>query len=199
MKSSINCLAAVVAIAVSESKKAVSATAVAIVGIGLLSAPVEQVQAQSSLPVVSEVILSDFDFTSSGWFTVEIDVKIPSTWVNGAKYCWSGLYNRTSLGGVRWVDSERFSFYDAWIAGFLTFDYEHYLEFYHSAYSLYEIYACKMVPHDPRAGDESHRSSPEWVEVCIFPVYTAFGSVFFPAAFVYDSNGNYYSVPVTID
>ena len=130
---------------------------------------------------------------------MEIDVKIPSTWVNGAKYCWSGLYNRTSLGGVRWVDSERFSFYDAWIAGFLTFDYEHYLEFYHSAYSLYEIYACKMVPHDPRAGDESHRSSPEWVEVCIFPVYTAFGSVFFPAAFVYDSNGNYYSVPVTID
>ena len=39
----------------------------------------------------------------------------------------------------------------------------------------------------------------EWVEVCIFPVYTAFGSVFFPAAFVYDSNGNYYSVLVTID
>ena len=37
------------------------------------------------------------------------------------------------------------------------------------------------------------------VEVCIFPVYTAFGSVFFPAAFVYDSNGNCYSVPVTID
>ena len=79
MKSSINCLAAVVAFVVSESKKAVSATAVAIVGIGLLSAPVEQVQAQSSLPIVSEVILSDFDFTSSGWFTVEIDVKIPST------------------------------------------------------------------------------------------------------------------------
>lgn len=81
--------------------------------------------------------------------------------MNGAKYCWSGLYNRTSLGGVRWVDSERFSFYDAWIAGFLTFDYEHYLEFYHSAYSLYEIYACKMVPHNLLAGDESHRSSPE--------------------------------------
>ena len=100
---------------------------------------------------------------------------------------------------MRWVDSERFSFYDAWIAGFLTLDSEHYLEFYHSAYSLYEIYACKMVPHDPRAGDESHRSSPEWVEVCIFPVYTAFGSVFFLAAFVYDSNGNCYSVPVTID
>ena len=69
MKSSMNCLAIVVVIAVSESKKAVSATAVAIVGIGLLSAPVEQVQAQSSLPVVSEVILSDFDFTSSGWLT----------------------------------------------------------------------------------------------------------------------------------
>ena len=79
MKNSINCLAAVVAIAVSESKKAVFATAVAIIGIGLLSAPVEQVQAQSSLPVVSEVILSDFDFFSSDWFTVEIDVEIPST------------------------------------------------------------------------------------------------------------------------
>ncbi len=56
-----------------------------------------------------------------------------------------------------------------------------------------------MVLHDPRASDESHSSSPEWVEVCIFPVYTAFGSVFFPTAFVYDSNGNCYSVPVTID
>ena len=95
------CWRPVVAAAVSESKKAVSATAVAIVGIGLLSAPVEQVQAQSSLPVVSEVVLSDFDFSSSDWFTVEIDVEIPSTWVNGTKYCWSGLYNRTSLGGVR--------------------------------------------------------------------------------------------------
>ena len=154
MKSSINCLAAVVAIAVSESKKAISATAVAIVGIGLLSAPVEQVQAQSSLPVVSEVVLSNFDFSSSNWFTVEIDVKIPSSWVNGAKYCWSGLYNRTSLGGVRWVDSESYSYRNALINGFLTFSSGHYREFYHLAYSLYEIYACKMVPHDPRAGDE---------------------------------------------
>lgn len=87
MKNSINCLAAVVAIAVSESKKAVASMASAVVGIGLLTAPIHQTQAQSSLPVVSEVILSDFDFTSSGWFTVEIDVEIPSTWVNGAKYC----------------------------------------------------------------------------------------------------------------
>lgn len=100
---------------------------------------------------------------------------------------------------MRWVDSESYSYRNALINGFLTFDYEHYLEFYHSAYSLYEIYACKMVPHNPLAGDESHRSSPEWVEVCIFPVYTVFGSVFFPAAFVYDSNSKFYSVPVTID
>ena len=85
------------------------------------------------------------------------------------------------------------------INGFLTLDSEHYFKFYHLACSLYEIYDCKMVPHDPLAGDESCSSSSEWGEVCIFPVYTAFGSVFFPAAFVYDSNGNYYSVPVTID
>ena len=65
-----NLLAAVVAAGVSKSKKAVSATAVAIVGIGLLAAPIGA-QAQSSLPVVSKVVLSDFDFSSFGWFTVK--------------------------------------------------------------------------------------------------------------------------------
>ena len=54
-------LAAVVAAAVSESKKAVSATAAVVVGIGLFMAPVESAQAnhgQSSVPTVNSVSLN---------------------------------------------------------------------------------------------------------------------------------------------
>ncbi len=65
---SIYSLVACVAAAVSKSKKAVSTIAAAVVGIGLLVTPIGA-QAQSSFPVVSEVVLSDFDFSSSDWFT----------------------------------------------------------------------------------------------------------------------------------
>ena len=69
MKSSINCLAAVVAIAVSESKKAVASVASAVVGIGLLTAPMESVQAnhgQSNVPIVFSVDV-DTDAENASW------------------------------------------------------------------------------------------------------------------------------------
>ena len=47
-------LAACVAAAISQSKKAVSAVAAVVVGIGLLTAPIDSAQAQSGIPEVTE-------------------------------------------------------------------------------------------------------------------------------------------------
>ncbi len=67
---SMNALEACVAVAVSESKKTVSATAAAVVSISLLTAPIQQ--SQSGILVVSEVILTDCDMTTSSEFDMEV-------------------------------------------------------------------------------------------------------------------------------
>lgn len=64
LKSKIGQLPAVVEAAVSESKKAVSAMASAIVWIRLFLVPINQAQAQS-IPHISQVDLSDWDFEMS--------------------------------------------------------------------------------------------------------------------------------------
>ena len=56
-----NWLAACVAAVVSESKKAVSATAAAVVGVGLLCSPIESAQAQSVPSILSAEINGCFD------------------------------------------------------------------------------------------------------------------------------------------
>lgn len=66
----INWLAVCVAAVVSESKKAVSAVAAAVVGVGLLCSPIESAQAQSGIPKVTGfcVLTRVADFTlESGW------------------------------------------------------------------------------------------------------------------------------------
>ena len=50
-------LAACVAAAVSQSKKAVSAVAAAVVGVGLFFSPIESVQAQTGMPEVTHLYL----------------------------------------------------------------------------------------------------------------------------------------------
>ena len=77
---SIYSLAACVAAVVSESKKAVSAVAAAVVGIGLFLAPMEKAQAnhgQSNVPIVFSVDI-DTDAESVSW-------EMSFGWLNG--YC----------------------------------------------------------------------------------------------------------------
>ena len=77
-----NWLAVCVAAVVSQSKKAVSAAAAAVVGIGLFLAPMESVQGQDSNPApptVSSVTLtqgeaSDSDWTSKFSISVRLDL-----------------------------------------------------------------------------------------------------------------------------
>ena len=74
-------LSAVVAAAVSQSKKAVSPVAAAVVGIGLFLAPMESVQAQSNPapPTVSSVTLTQDEASDSDWtsnFSISVDLDL---------------------------------------------------------------------------------------------------------------------------
>ena len=73
-------LAACVAAAVSQSKKAVSAAAAVVVGIGLLTAPIDSAQAQTGIPEVTHLIFltdeaSDYEL-SQGWDAVWANIDV---------------------------------------------------------------------------------------------------------------------------
>ena len=107
--------------AVSKSKEAAPAVAAAVVGIGLLSALIHQTQTQSSLLVVFEAILTDWDMFTSGKFDMEVIYSDGDSVWSDIKHCWSGIYE-VSLNedsrGWKWVNAEN---YDYWTRFWLAF------------------------------------------------------------------------------
>ena len=73
----------------STIEKTAASVAAALVGIGLLAAPLEQ--AEANVPIVSEVILDGWDMQESDWFTMEIvhSGGGSPTW-DRILYSWSG-------------------------------------------------------------------------------------------------------------
>ena len=188
-------------------KKAVSAVAAAVVGVGLLCLPIESVQAnhgQSSVPIVSEVIVDGYDFFSDGFFDMEVVHSSGSgaQWAT-PKYCWSGvIYDpRTFQGPVwRWVNAEDYSFVAGLREGFHSEEPEKPWDrnqYYHPAY-LWEYYICKIVAKKP--GTTEMDKSFGWVEVWFFAggIDPATGEILPPSVSVQDSEGNWYYPTLTI-
>ena len=107
-------LSAVVAAAVSQSKKAVSAVAAAVVGIGLFLAPMESVQAQSGVSTVTQVNLSSFSFDSADDLVMSLYLNYGTVALH--TYYWSGIYG--DAGFWSWIsvdgDDEDFRTLRAW-------------------------------------------------------------------------------------
>ena len=196
-----NWLAACVAAVVSESKKAVSAVAAAVVGIGLFLAPMEKAQAQlsgSGMATVSQVNLSEFSFGSADDLVMSLYLVYGSgmTVVLDTFY-WSGIYG----------DDEDWS----WISvtgtreDFRTYRASHFpVQTYYYPGNRSDYYVCRFgyVDFDaPVGGGVSGYPIDEdlgWVEVWVWTGNGGYGSSG-PSAYVYDSDGNFYYVDLSID
>ena len=107
-------------------------------------------------------------------------------------YCWSGVYLLFEFFGipplVRWEDAEDYAHhsYDS------KWDW-----FYHPTFR-YDYYICKMIPVNPATKEMDE--SLGWVEVWFFTgEYYTNGDYDPPSAYVYDSEGNFYEVDLTIE
>lgn len=93
----------------------------AVIWIGLLSALIHQTKTQSSLLVVFEVILTDWDMFTSGKFDMEVIYSAGDSVWSDIKYCWSGIYE-VSLNedsrGWKWVNAENLRLLDKVLADF---------------------------------------------------------------------------------
>ena len=100
-------LAAVVAAAVSQSKKAVSPVAAAVVGVGLLCSPIESVQGQSSpyysCPEVTDVVVTTAeasDYELRHRFFISFDIDTTGSGWNDFRYT---LYDRGGGYFTYWI------------------------------------------------------------------------------------------------
>ena len=89
-----NWLAVCVAAVVSESKKAVSATAAAVVGVGLLCSPIESVQGQSSkepatVNFVNLQFVDDYYYFGGTLESVDVDITDFGSWLDATKVQYS--------------------------------------------------------------------------------------------------------------
>ena len=186
-----NWLTVCVAAVVSESKKAVSAVAAAVVGVGLLCSPIESVQAQSSgfsgsgMWTVTQVDLDSFSFVSAGELNMTLSFSYGAQIV--PKFYWSGIY-RNLLGGWYWlsvgVDDH---LYTSVVPGQNT-------PYYYPG-SRSDYYVCRLGPIDWDASGLPIDEDEGWIEVW---VYTG-SATSDPSAYVYDSDGNFYYVDLAID
>ena len=183
----------------SLTQKEASTAAAVLAGIDLLAAPMEQqAQAQSDLP---EVILWDWDIMTSGEFDIEVVHSGGSgtAWV-WPKYCWSGGYKKVprSWGpSVRWINAEDYDYFDGIDDGVHSNDPSHKDEYYHPAFR-YDYYICKIVAKNPATGEMD--KSFGWVEVWFYTgEYYTNGEYIPPSAYVYDSEGNFYEVDLTLE
>ena len=188
----------------SPTQKEASTAAALLAGLGLLGAPIESVQ--SAIPKVTEVILTDWALDSDSFFRMEVVHSSGSgfQWFT-PKYCWSGVYfdwNR-HFGLLddpwKWVNAEDYSFVDGARRGYHSSRPEKPGPqlYYHPA-NLWDYYICKIVPLNPFTGKID--KSFGWIEVWFWTGWRdpISGRFYPPSAYVYDSEGNFYHVDLTI-
>ena len=187
-------LAACVAAAVSQSKKAVSAAAAVVVGIGLLTAPIDSAHGQfsgSGLTTVSQVNLSDFSFGSADGLVMSLYLNYGT--VAFHTFYWSGIYG--NAGDWTWIsvdgDDQDFSTYRASFAA--------QQDYYYYPGNRSDYYVCRFGLPDfdapTRSGDFPIDEDSGWVEVWVWTGTATYS----PSAYVYDSDGNFYYVDLAID
>ena len=184
-----NWLAACVAAVVSESKKAVSAVAAAVVGIGLFLAPMEKAQAQGHrLGTVTQVDLDSFSFIVAGDLDMSISFDFGSAFA--PVFHWSGIY----WGDSGWTWKSIDGGLENFLAGYVSVLPFQVTPYYYPG-SRSDYYVCRFGPVGPVGSGLSIDESAGWVEVWVW-TGTATHS---PSAYVYDSDGNSYDVDLAID
>ena len=147
------------------------------------------------VPDVSHVAVDGIDLDSDEPFDISIPTNnSPPEWSH-FKWCWAGQYEGgyVFLDDILTRDDHRFyaSYFNYWNGQ------------YHEVEDGYEYYICKIIGH----GDGRHVSDPpldhedaKWAEVWFWPGDAApEGGWHEPQAWVYDSDGNEYWVPVTMN
>ena len=188
-----NWLMVCVAAVVSGFKKAVSASAAAVVGIGLFLAPMDQVQAQSNqftgsgMWTVTQVDLDSFSFVVEGSLSMSLSLSYGAQIVPW--FHWSGIYGWPGFAIWELVDAG-LKKHRSYITSVPTQSNNY---FYPGNRSDY--YVCKFGPIDWDAPGPFIDEDEGWVEVW---VYTG-SATSDPSAYVYDSDGGSYAVDLAID
>ena len=176
-----------------------ASTAAAIVGgIGLLAAPMEQ--AEADVPIVSEVKLTGWSFSSDSKFDMEVvhSAGYGTQW-NRPKYCWSGIYDFSWIPlGWSWINAEDYSYFRGSELNYHTGSSKTKRKYFHPA-NRWDYYICKIAPFNWRTLDVD--TSLGWVEVWFYTgdYYFWTDSYAPPSAYVYDSEGNWYYPTLTIE
>ena len=147
------------------------------------------------LPIVEQVVVDDIDLDEHEPFDISIPtVNAPGPW-SYFKWCWAGLYwdGYWHLDDILTaVDHIRFARYV-----------NYWKQKYYEAGDSYEYYQCLIISH----GDGTHVLDPplddedaQWAEVWFWPGNDAPGGGWYePQAWVTDSDGNMYYVPVIMN
>ena len=138
--------------------------------------------------------MKNWSFSSSGRFDMEVVHSSGSGVWSEPKLRWSGIYTFSWVPrGWKWIDAEsvRFDPHNPW----LFYRYNHgspkHANYYYPG-NLWDYYICKIVPGGSKSSD--------WIEVWFWTGgVDSDGEIFPPSAFVYDSEGNFYSVDLTIE
>ena len=147
------------------------------------------------------MILTDYDFFSSGTFEMEVVHSSGSGVWGKPKYCWSGIFKDDwDDRGWSWVDAEDFDYITGSFLGYHTGfpRTASFRPYFHPA-GLWEYYICKIAPFDFDSSDVD--TSLGWVEVWFFAggIDYATGEILPPSVVVKDSEGNWYYPTLTIE
>ena len=118
------------------------------------------------------------------------------------KYCWFGIYwDPITFEGPFWVwkNAEDYDFETVvnLIPPVHSDDPEHNGNYYYPTFR-YDYYICKIVAEDPETGEMD--KSFGWIEVWFYTGYYYQNGYYEPPhAYVYDSEGNFYEVDLTIE
>ena len=185
-----NWLTVCVAAVVSGFKKAVSAAAAAVVGVGLLCSPIESAQAQSGIPTVTEVDLDSFSFITAGPLVMSLSLENTSFRTRIPIFHWSGIYG-DAVDEWDWLsvtgspEDWRYARSNLGPAQ---------LSYYYPG-NRGDYYVCRFGYLDTDSDDLLIDEDEGWVEVW---VYTG-SATSDPSAYVYDSDGGFYYVDLAID
>ena len=166
--------------------------AAAVVGIGLFLVPMESAQGQfsgSGMSTVTQVDLDSFSFVGAGELRMSLSISHGSVFIIPVFY-WSGIYGNAAYWAWKSIDGDR----EDYFGRFVSLGPAQVKSYYYPG-NRGDYYVCRFGPNDWDVSTPSVDESAGWVEVWVW-TGTATSS---PSAYVYDSDGNFYYVDLSID